>query len=42
MISLFTNIYNRLFDSPTYKILIIGMDGAGKTVLYIFHFIRHC
>jgi len=33
MISLLTGVYNRLFDSPTYKILIIGMDGSGKTVL---------
>lgn len=37
MISLLTNVYNSLFDSPTYKILIIGMDGSGKTVFNSFY-----
>ena len=36
MFSLIQGYYHKFFDPPTYKILIIGMDGSGKTVLFFF------
>lgn len=32
MISLIKGIWQKYFDPPIFKILIIGLDGAGKTV----------
>ena len=34
MISLIKGIWQKYFDPPIYKILIIGLDGAGKTVKF--------
>ena len=35
MITLIKGLWNMYFEKPTYKILIIGMDKAGKTVIKI-------
>ena len=32
MYTLLKGFYNMYFEKPTYKILIIGLDNAGKTV----------
>lgn len=32
MFSLIKGYYNMYFEKPTYKILIVGLDSAGKTV----------
>ena len=37
MFSLIQGFYKQYFDKPTYKILIIGLDGAGKTVSIYKH-----
>jgi hypothetical protein len=37
MFGLIKGLYNLIFDKPTYKILILGLDGAGKTVKDIFY-----
>lgn len=36
MISLIKGIWQKYFDPPVFKILIIGLDGAGKTVRVYF------
>lgn len=33
MFSLLAGLWNSYFEKPTYKILIVGLDGAGKTVI---------
>ena len=33
MFGLIKGLWNSFFEKPTIKILIIGLDGAGKTVL---------
>jgi GTPase SAR1 family protein len=34
MISLARGFYKQYFEKPCFKILIIGCDGAGKTVIF--------
>lgn len=35
MLSLIKGFWMKYFDPPLFKILIIGIDGAGKTVFLI-------
>lgn len=35
MYSLLKGFYNMYFERPTFKVLIIGLEGAGKTVNYL-------
>jgi len=35
MYSLLKGFYNMYFERPTFKVLIIGLEGAGKTVYYL-------
>lgn len=36
MLSLIKGFWMKYFDPPQFKILIIGIDGAGKTVNFYF------
>lgn len=48
MFGLLKGLWNSLFEKPTLKILIIGLENAGKTVLflefprYFTRFLRLC
>ena len=33
MYSLITGCWNQFFEKPTYKLLIVGMENTGKTVI---------
>ena len=35
MYYLIKGFYNMYFERPTFKVLIIGLEGAGKTVNYL-------
>lgn len=35
MFTLIKGVWNKIFEKPTYKVLIIGLDGSGKTVINI-------
>lgn len=37
MLSLIKGFWMKYFDPPLFKILIIGIDGAGKTVLLFYN-----
>ena len=40
MISLIQGFWKSYFEKPGYKILIIGLDGSGKTVIFVFSFLK--
>ena len=39
MFGLIKGLYEYYFEKPTYKILIIGLDTSGKTVIFEYYFL---